>query len=53
MPQPTDNFVELTSMFAVATGTVAADLLQIPNQPTVFLVSMDKIIFLNFSLNLK
>jgi hypothetical protein len=26
MPQPTDNFVELTSAFAVATGSIGADL---------------------------
>jgi PhoPQ-activated pathogenicity-related protein len=36
MPKPTDNFVELTSMFAVATGTIGADLQQIPNAPILF-----------------
>ncbi|CAF1105282.1 unnamed protein product [Brachionus calyciflorus] len=36
IPEPTDNFVQLSSVFAVATGSVAADLQQIPNQPTVF-----------------
>ena len=38
MPQPMDNFVLLTSVFAVTTGTIGADLQQVPNQPTVFLV---------------
>ena len=38
MPTPTDNFVELVSVFAVATGTISADLQQIPNQPVIFLV---------------
>jgi len=38
IPQPTDNFVELTSIFAVSTGSIGADLQQIPNQPTVFVV---------------
>lgn len=36
MPQPTDNFVELTSLFAVGTGSIGVDLQQIPNQPIVF-----------------
>ena len=36
MPKPTDNFVELTSTFAVATGAIGADLMQIPNAPIVF-----------------
>ena len=26
MPKPTDNFVELTSAFGVATGSIGADL---------------------------
>lgn len=38
IPKPNDNFVELTSLFAVSTGSIAADLQQIPNQPTVFVV---------------
>jgi len=42
IPQPTDNFVELTSIFAVSTGTIGADLQQIPNQPTVFVVKRIK-----------
>jgi PhoPQ-activated pathogenicity-related protein len=36
MPQPTDNFVELSSTFAVATGCIGADLMQVPNAPIVF-----------------
>lgn len=36
MPKPTDNFVELTSMFSVSTGAISADLQQIPNQPISF-----------------
>lgn len=36
IPQPTDNFVQLISLFSVSTGTIGADLQQIPNQPTRF-----------------
>lgn len=38
MPQPTDNFVELTSTFAVATGSIGADLqvLNIPNNYVIY-----------------
>ena len=43
IPKPTDNFVELTSLFAVSTGIIAADLQQIPNQPVVFMVKKNKI----------
>ena len=38
MPKPTDNFVELTSMFAVSTGAIGIDLQQIPNAPIIFKV---------------
>ncbi len=39
LPKPGDNFVELTSMFAVSTGSIGADLQQIPNEPIVFKVN--------------
>ncbi len=38
IPKPTDNFVELMGLFAATTGTIAVNIKQIPNQPTVFLV---------------
>jgi hypothetical protein len=40
LPKPSDNFVELTSAFAVSTGTIGADLQQIPNEPIVFKVKI-------------
>jgi hypothetical protein len=42
MPQPTDNFIELTSAFAIATGSIGADLMQIPNAPIVFVKDPSK-----------
>ena len=37
-PIPSDKYTALTSFFAVSTGSVAANLKQIPNQPTKFKV---------------
>jgi len=39
-PEPTDESLETTGLFALNTGSVAAVLKQIPNQPTVFLVKV-------------
>ncbi|CAF3414533.1 unnamed protein product [Rotaria sp. Silwood1] len=36
MPQPQDNFVSLTSMFAVSSGSIGVDLQDIPNEPIRF-----------------
>ncbi|XP_071108310.1 autocrine proliferation repressor protein A-like [Haliotis cracherodii] len=36
-PSVKDNFVSLTTMMAVSTGCIGADLKMIPNQPTTFL----------------
>ena len=36
MPEPTDNFVEISSAFSVSSGCIGADLMQIPNFPIVF-----------------
>ena len=33
---PTDNQLELTSLFAVSTGSIGATLKNIPNQPIIF-----------------
>jgi PhoPQ-activated pathogenicity-related protein len=41
-PTPTDNIVQLTSVFAVSTGAIGASLKQIPNQPIVFKVNLFK-----------
>lgn len=36
LPKPEDNFVRLTSMFAVSTGSIGIDLQDIPNEPIRF-----------------
>ncbi|XP_078610553.1 autocrine proliferation repressor protein A-like isoform X2 [Branchiostoma floridae x Branchiostoma japonicum] len=36
LPNYNDNFIDLTQMFAVSTGSVSADLKQIPNQSILF-----------------
>ncbi len=36
LPQPTDNFVELSSVLAVGVGSIGATLFQVPNEPIVF-----------------
>ncbi|CAF1644495.1 unnamed protein product [Adineta ricciae] len=36
LPKPQDNFVSLTSMFAVSTGSIGVDLQDIPNEPIRF-----------------
>ena len=38
MPKPEDNFVALTSMFAVSSGSIGVDLQDIPNEPIRFVV---------------
>jgi len=43
LPNPTDDYLLVTSLFAVSTGAIGAALGQIPNQPTVFLVNKEKI----------
>jgi hypothetical protein len=39
MPKPEDNFVTLTSMFAVSSGSIGIDLQGIPNEPIRFMAS--------------
>lgn len=41
IPTPDQNFVRLLGLFAATTGTIAFNLKQIPNQPTVFLVDIN------------
>jgi len=36
LPKPEDNFVSLTSMFAVSSGSIGVDLQDIPNEPIRF-----------------
>ncbi|CAF3515250.1 unnamed protein product [Adineta steineri] len=36
LPKPQDNFVSLTSMFAVSSGSIGVDLQDIPNEPIRF-----------------
>ena len=38
LPKPQDNFVALTSMFAVSSGSIGVDLQDIPNEPLRFIV---------------
>ncbi len=38
LPKPQDNFVTLTSMFAVSSGSIGVDLQDIPNEPIRFVV---------------
>lgn len=38
LPKPQDNFVTLTSMFAVSAGSIGVDLQDIPNEPIRFVV---------------
>jgi len=38
LPFPSDGSIALTSLFAVGTGSIAANLEQVPNQPMVFKV---------------
>lgn len=38
VPGPTDNTIELSSMFAASTGGVGVTLKQIPNEPIQFWV---------------
>ncbi len=38
LPKPEDNFVSLTSMFAVSSGSIGVDLQDIPNEPIRFMV---------------
>lgn len=40
LPKPEDNFVRLTSMFAVSTGSIGIDLQDIPNEPIRFVVRL-------------
>jgi len=40
IPKPQDNFVILTSMLAVSSGSIAVNLQQIPNQPIRFIVRL-------------
>ena len=40
MPQPQDNFVSLTSMFSVGSGSIGVDLQDVPNEPIRFIVRM-------------
>jgi PhoPQ-activated pathogenicity-related protein len=40
LPKPEDNFVTLTSMFAVSTGSIGVDLQDIANQPIRFWADM-------------
>jgi hypothetical protein len=40
IPQPLDAFVALTSMIAVSTGSIVADLQDIPNGPIRFMVRL-------------
>ncbi len=40
LPKPEDNFVTLTSMFAVSTGSIGVDLQDIANQPIRFWASL-------------
>lgn len=40
LPKPQDNFVTLTSMFAVSAGSIGVDLQDIPNEPIRFLVRL-------------
>ncbi len=39
MPKPEDNFVVLSSMLGVSTGSISVDLQTIPNEPIRFMVS--------------
>lgn len=36
MPQPSDKYVSLTTLFALSTGSIAANLQQVPNQPIIY-----------------
>lgn len=47
MPKPQDNFVSLTSMFAVSSGSIGVDLQDIPNEPIRFVVSFIRFCFCN------
>lgn len=38
MPKPTDNTIALMSMLAVSTGSITADLQDVPNVPIRFMV---------------
>jgi len=40
IPVPQDNFVTLTSMFAVSSGSIGVDLQTIPNEPIRFTVRL-------------
>jgi hypothetical protein len=40
LPKPEDNFVTLTSMFAVSSGSIGVDLQDIPNEPIRFVVRL-------------
>lgn len=42
LPKPQDNFVSLTSMFAVSTGSIGVDLQDIPNDPIRFIVTRSR-----------
>ncbi len=45
IPKPQDNFVTLTSMFAVSSGSIGVDLQQIPNEPFRFIVRLISLFF--------
>jgi hypothetical protein len=45
IPKPQDNFVTLTSMFAVSSGSIGVDLQQIPNEPIRFIVRLISLFF--------
>jgi hypothetical protein len=40
LPLPQDNFITLTSMFAVSSGSIGATLKDIPNEPIRFVVRL-------------
>jgi hypothetical protein len=46
MPQPQDDFVALTSMVGVSTGSISADLQDIPNGPIRFTVILFRLVFI-------
>ncbi len=47
---PQDNFVTLTSMFAVSSGSIGVDLQDIPNEPIRFLVRLIHLFLQSISL---
>ena len=48
LPKPEDNFVALTSMFAVSSGSIGVDLQDIANQPIRFNASIFDLIGTDF-----